>query len=216
MSFLKSLGKGVGDVSGTILGGGIKAIGEITDSEFISEVGNGVQKSMQYTGQVLGHVADGVADVGIGVLSDDPNIRNQGFENLGETVVDVGSQIGNSVVSVAKQGGEAVEAVIQGDYDKAKDAGVGLAKVVAVSTLAVGLVDVVDGIDVSAMDLGDLSAENTGYDLQVENENSHYVNPYERELASGEKIWVDGDGDTSVDRATGWVQSNPDYTVKVG
>ncbi|NHM34061.1 hypothetical protein [Neobacillus terrae] len=38
----------------------------------------------------------------------------------------------------------------------------------------------------------------------------HFVRPHERTLPSGEKIWVDGDGDTSVDRSIeqggGWWQ----------
>ena len=43
------------------------------------------------------------------------------------------------------------------------------------------------------------------------------MEPYSRTLESGEKIWVDGDGDTSIDRTAeqggGWNQDNPDYRI---
>lgn len=35
MSFFKSLGEGLGSLSGEILGGAIKKVGEVTDSRFI-------------------------------------------------------------------------------------------------------------------------------------------------------------------------------------
>jgi hypothetical protein len=42
---------------------------------------------------------------------------------------------------------------------------------------------------------------------------THFVRPHERTLQNGETIWVDGDGDTSVDldveEGGGWYQSNP-------
>lgn len=53
--------------------------------------------------------------------------------------------------------------------------------------------------------------------IQIENDNTHSVQPHERTLASGQTIWVDGDGDTTIDRTAeqggGWEQSNPDYRV---
>ncbi|PEE25959.1 hypothetical protein CON98_33140, partial [Bacillus toyonensis] len=46
-----------------------------------------------------------------------------------------------------------------------------------------------------------------------ENPNAHHVTPHERVLPDGRTIWVDGDGDTSVDTQGGWEQHNPDYRI---
>jgi len=48
---------------------------------------------------------------------------------------------------------------------------------------------------------------------QDEESDTHFVSPHERQLQDGSTIWVDGDGDTSVDldvgEGGGWIQSNP-------
>ena len=53
--------------------------------------------------------------------------------------------------------------------------------------------------------------------ITQENSNSHSVEPHWRTLESGKEIWVDGDGDTSIDRTVeqggGWTQDNPDYRI---
>lgn len=41
----------------------------------------------------------------------------------------------------------------------------------------------------------------------------HHVSPHYRTLPDGREIWVDGDGDTTVDTYDGWMQHNPDYRV---
>lgn len=49
--------------------------------------------------------------------------------------------------------------------------------------------------------------------LIEEGDDTHFVSPHERELEDGSTIWVDGDGDTSVDldieEGGGWEQGNP-------
>ncbi|MCM3003258.1 hypothetical protein [Priestia koreensis] len=89
------------------------------------------------------------------------------------------------------------------------------------------ILDVVDVIDVNGNEGGgdanhsseNMAAETDNEYIQEDNPNSHNVHPYERTLASGEKIWVDGDGNTSVDLTSkeggGWTQSNPDYRTLV-
>ena len=41
----------------------------------------------------------------------------------------------------------------------------------------------------------------------------HHVTPHERVLSDGRTIWVDGDGDTTVDTSDGWFQGNPNYRI---
>ncbi|MDR7316053.1 hypothetical protein [Brevibacillus nitrificans] len=56
-------------------------------------------------------------------------------------------------------------------------------------------------------------ATNEGVVLQG-NSNVHHVEPHWRTLSDGARIWVDGDGDTSVNTYGGWTQHNPDFRVK--
>lgn len=211
MSFLKGLGKGLGEATGSIMGGAIKGVGEITGSQFIKEVGEGVDKSMQHTGKLLGDVADGVVDVADGLLCKDSELFEKGVGNLGSTVTTFGSQVVQSAGMVLEQGFSTVDYLAGGDYEQAKNSAKNLAKIGAVSLLAVGVVEVIDGLDTPSLDFHDNS---DGY-IEVENHNTHEVSPHERTLADGRTIWVDGDGDTSIDRSTGWVQTNPNYRIPV-
>ena len=104
------------------------------------------------------------------------------------------------------QGYTAVSAIAQGNTETAINTGKELAKVALVSTLAVGIANVIDGI----VDIEDVDE----YEL-VENENTHYVSPHMRTLSDGREIWVDGDGNTAINRSVGWMQSNPAYRLKV-
>lgn len=209
MSFLKDFFTSTGQGAGFVLGSAIQAVGHAIDSKFIKEVGQGVESSMTYTGVILGNVADGVVDVGVGIAYHDERKIEQGFSNLGNTAVDVGSQMVNTVATVAKEGINTVGCIIDGDLDGAKESAKHLGKVAVVSALAIGIVDVVDGIDDTEM-----QADNPQY-LTMDNPNTHYVEPHERVLSDGRVIWVDGDGDTSVHRDTGWFQTNPDYRVSI-
>lgn len=53
--------------------------------------------------------------------------------------------------------------------------------------------------------------------VEIDNPNSHYVEPHWRTLPNGDIIWVDGDGNTSIDQSVeeggGWNQSNPNYRI---
>ena len=107
---------------------------------------------------------------------------------------------------------DTADGLLERDWDKVKTSGRSLAKVVAVSTIAIGVVDAVDGVDTSgAESLAAADSSTVADSTQIENYNVHDVSPHERVLPNGDVIWVDGDGDTSVDRDTGWTQTNPNY-----
>ena len=233
MSFLKNLGKGLGEGAGFVLGGSVKAAGKFINNDFIQEIGESVDGSMKNTGNILGNVADGIAEVGIGAFESDSTRRDKGFSDLGKTTKAVGDQLLTAAGQILGDTIDTVDGIIEGDLDKVKKSGRSLVKVVAVSTIAIGIVEAVDGFDASgaiyclyyangiveAVDGFDASgaessvAASTLPEGQIENYNVHEVSPHERILPSGEVIWVDGDGDTSVDRDTGWTQTNPNYRV---
>lgn len=208
MSFLKNVGKGFGEGAGFLLGGSVKAAGKFINNDFIQEVGEAVDESMKNTGNIIGNVADGIAEVGIGSFDNDNSRRDKGFSDLGRTTKAVGSQIATAAGQIIEDAINTADGVIEGDLEKVKTSGRSLLKVALLSTVAIGIVDAVDGFETA--ETGSIAAIDSN---QIENYNVHDVSPHERILPSGEVIWVDGDGDTSVDRDTGWVQTNPNYRV---
>nr|WP_181717547.1 hypothetical protein [Psychrobacter sp.]QJS05800.1 hypothetical protein [Psychrobacter sp.] len=206
MSFFKNAGKKFGEGAGLVLGGSIKAAGKAMKSDFTQEIGEAIDKSMQNTGSLVGTVIDGIADVGVGVLENDENKRSKGLSHLGRTASTVGDQVLIATGEILGNTIDTADGLLERDWDKVKTSGRGLAKVAIVSTVAIGIVDILDGTELSGTD--DMAATDSN---QIENPNTHYVSPHERILPSGEVIWVDGDGDTSIDRSTGWVQTNPNY-----
>lgn len=212
MSFLKNLGKGLGEGAGFVLGGSVKAAGKFVNNDFIQEIGESVDSSMRSTGNILGNVADGIAEVGIGAFDSDSARCDKGFSDLGKTTKAVGNQLLVAAGQIVGDTIDTADGLLERDWDKVKTSGRSLAKVVAVSTIAIGVVDVVDGVDTSgAESLAAADSSTVADSTQIENYNVHDVSPHERVLPNGDVIWVDGDGDTSVDRDTGWTQTNPNY-----
>ncbi|WP_394212951.1 hypothetical protein [Psychrobacter piscatorii] len=212
MSFLKNLGKGLGEGAGFVLGGSVKAAGKFVNNDFIQEIGESVDGSMRNTGNILGNVADGIAEVGIGAFDSDSARCDKGFSDLGKTTKAVGNQLLVAAGQIVGDTIDTADGLLERDWDKVKTSGRSLAKVVAVSTIAIGVVDAVDGVDTSgAESLAAADSSTVADSTQIENYNVHDVSPHERVLPNGDVIWVDGDGDTSVDRDTGWTQTNPNY-----
>lgn len=212
MSFLKNLGNGLGEGAGFVLGGSVKAAGKFVNNDFIQEIGESVDSSMRSTGNILGNVADGIAEVGIGAFDSDSARCDKGFSDLGKTTKAVGNQLLVAAGQIVGDTIDTADGLLERDWDKVKTSGRSLAKVVAVSTIAIGVVDAVDGVDTSgAESLAAADSSTVADSTQIENYNVHDVSPHERVLPNGDVIWVDGDGDTSVDRDTGWTQTNPNY-----
>ena len=94
MGFLKSAGEGAGWLVGGVTGGIIKGVGELTGSKFIQEVGDGVKNSTEFTGKQLGNVAEGVWNLGSGLVSKDDGKVDQGFKDLGNGVANTAKAVG--------------------------------------------------------------------------------------------------------------------------
>lgn len=232
MGFLKGLGSFVGQVAGDVVGGMVKVVGEVSGSKFIEEIGDGVKKASYFAGDKLGEAASGTWDIAAGVITQDEDKLDAGLNDIGKAVGDTAKAAGHTVCNVVKNGTDTVGGLLDGDHDRAIEGAKGLLKVGAVGALSFGIIDLVDGVDgvdgetsdtpnITEKDGGSTQAAadtEAGADdevVLVENPNSHHVEPHWRTLPSGETIWVDGDGDTSVNTFEGWEQSNPAYRVKV-
>jgi hypothetical protein len=222
VGFLKELGEGAGWLIGNVTGGIIKGVGEITNSDFIKDVGDGVRNSTEFAGKQLGNIAEGVWNVGSGLITQDDRKIDQGFDDLGEGVSTTAKAVGQGISTTVSNIGDVAGGLIEGNSDRAFEGAKNLGKSALIATLGISILDMADIVDIDGNE-GGFDGGNNGEvamgedDIQVENLNQHHVDPYWRTLPDGREILVDGDGDTtinrSVDQGGGWTQSNPNYRI---
>jgi hypothetical protein len=147
MSFIRDLGKGLGKAAGFVVGKPIEIIGEVTGIDLIEDVGKGVQKASEFAGDTAGQVVSGAVSTVSGMINEDPLKRDKGLGEMGNAV----SRTAKGVVVTAKNaihdGGDVIGGFMDGDHARIKKGASNLAITVAVGALAVGVIDVVDGVD---------------------------------------------------------------------
>lgn len=147
MKFLNDFGVFAGKVTGKVIGGSVRVVGEITNSKTIKEIGDGAERATAKTGKLLGKVASGTVDVGVGLFQKDDQKVKQGFTELGDAVVTTTKDVVHGVGYVYESGKSVVVGIKEGDMDQVKEGAKKIGMVAAVSVLAVGIIDVVDGVD---------------------------------------------------------------------
>ncbi|WP_416294135.1 hypothetical protein ACM7Q1_25225 [Paenibacillus illinoisensis] len=147
MSFLKGLGQFAGEVTGKVLGGSVRVVGEIAGSPFIKEVGNGVEKATINTGKTVGQLASGTYDLASGAIRKDDAAVEAGLADLGYAVTNTAKGVALSAKYVYNGGKDVVVGMKEEDMDRVKLGAKHLLAAAAVTTLAVGVIDAVDGAD---------------------------------------------------------------------
>ena len=206
--FFKGAGKAlevIGDVTGSAMQQGCKAVSKATGIQEIEKVGELAKLSTANTGKILGSVVDGLGQTVEGVVNNDDALVKQGLGQIGTTTKNTAIGIGQGVLATGSMVVTSVEGVIEGDYDKAKSAAKNVGIVVAAGVIGLGIIEGVDLLE---------NAE-TPTPVDVHSVDPHYVNDYAR--ADGTQVdgyWRDGDEDTSVnldkEHGGGYLQSNPD------
>ncbi|WP_010677065.1 HNH endonuclease [Bacillus timonensis] len=147
MSLIRDLGKGLGKAAGFVVGKPIEFVGEVTGVNLIEDIGKGVQTASEFAGDTVGQVASGAVDTVSGIINEDSTKRDKGLGEMGNAV----SRTAKGVVVTAKNaihdGGDVIGGFMDGDQNRMKKGASSLVKTVAVSSLAIGLLDVVDGAD---------------------------------------------------------------------
>ncbi|SDD64177.1 hypothetical protein SAMN05428987_5503 [Paenibacillus sp. CF095] len=147
MIFLKGLGQLAGEVTGKVLGGSVRVVGEIAGSPFIKEVGNGVEKATINTGKTVGQLASGTYDLASGAIRKDDTAIDAGLADIGGAVTTTAKGVAISVKYVYKSGKDVVVGMQEEDKDRVKLGAKNLLAAAAVTTLAVGVIDAVDGAE---------------------------------------------------------------------
>lgn len=227
MGLLKSLGAGAGEIVGRAVGGTVAFVGEATGSQFIKDVGAGVESSTRFSGRVIGDLAEGVAEVVTGAMTDDHARVDRGARQVGTAAGQTARGVGSTAVALVENTGDVVGGLVTGDSPRAFAGARGVARTVAVGAIAISVIDVAGGVG----DLGDVDGDSPPSDVPVASGDSdvdvgpdtdhvHFVNPHEVSgytTADGTEVasyWRDGDGDTatnlSADEGGGYLRGHPD------
>ncbi|TXC78494.1 DUF3892 domain-containing protein [Metabacillus litoralis] len=224
MGLLRDLGKFAGKATGTVIGGAINVVGDVTGSKFINEVGDGVKKASEFAGDTVGQIADGAWNTASGLIQDDKHKMDQGLNDMGDSVGRTAKGVYHTAKNTYGSGKTAYEGFRDGDDIKVKQGLRDIGKTVAISTLAVGMVDLVDGADggdpaSSTQNMADAGTEgvsNVQYaethvaQTEVasttetpEQPGTHQVQPHWVEGHWRDGVWIegywrDGDGNTAV------------------
>lgn len=207
MGVIKALGSFAGKLAGGVVGGTVELVGEVTKSNFIKEIGQGVYKASSKSGELLGRMAEGTVDTVVGTISDNTKLANKGKKQFVDAASDTIKGTIYGTVNVVKKGIDTTSAILDGDKEKTVECVKDIVKIVAVGALSISVIETIDYLDIDFTDYIDSDFD----DISNENPNLHYVTPHFRTYADGGQTWVDGDGNPSVDTGSGWVQHNPDY-----
>ncbi|WP_051348369.1 HNH endonuclease [Peribacillus kribbensis] len=146
MGFFHTGGYAFGQASGYVLGEPVKFFGRITGSEFFQEVGTDIQKVSISTGQSIGQLGSGTVSTVKGLLTNNKHVRNEGLKELYAVMERTANGLETMVIHTAQNGKDIVVGVVDRDSRRLLNGTKGIAKTMIVGSVAVGIVDVIDGI----------------------------------------------------------------------
>lgn len=167
---LKKIGQFLGNVTGTVTGEPIKFIGKALNNEYIEEIGEGVKKATKQTGNIVGSLAEGTWNAASGAIQDDSVKKEKGLTELWNTTEQTAKGIGNTVKNTYDNGKDVVVGASTSNTDQIVKGLKGIGKTVAVATIAIGVIDLIDGAE------GDSEAHaSTPNHPSIENEEVHHI-----------------------------------------
>lgn len=123
----------------------MRVVGELAGSTYIKEIGNGVEKATINTGKTVGQLASGTYDLASGAIRKDDTAIDAGLADIGGAVTSTAKGVAISAKYVYNSGKDVVVGLKEEDQDRVKLGAKNLITAAAVTTLAVGVIDAVDG-----------------------------------------------------------------------
>lgn len=165
MAFFRTVGKGIGVIGGGLIGGSVKIAGRAVASkwsktgEWIEDVGVGIQTASKVALDNAGQFVDGTIQGTYGLVTKDAHHKQQGFHDIKDSTRRTAKGIGSTISYTAKNIGHTYKGLRDGDKEQAIHGLKNVGKVAAVSGLAIGVIDIMDGVDtVEAQEISTLNA----------------------------------------------------------
>lgn len=153
MGVFRGIGKGIGTIGGGLIGGAAKITGKTVGTkwkgtgEWIEEVGDNVQSASKTALDNAGQFVDGAVEGTYGTIRKDEYYKQKGLHELKDSTGKTVKGIGTAVKYTAHNVSATYKGYRNGDKEQSINGLKNLGKVVAVSGLAIGVIDVVDGAD---------------------------------------------------------------------
>ena len=171
MSVFRTIGKGIGTVGGGLIGGTVKVAGKAVGSkwkgtgEWLEEVGDNVQSASRTALDNAGQFVDGAVQGTYGAIKKDEYYKQKGLNDLKDSTGKTIKGIGSALKYTVNNAGSTYKGFTSGDKEQAIKGLKNLGKVVAVSGLAIGVVDLIDGTDIAeAEDIDTRNDHLSGYE----------------------------------------------------
>lgn len=154
VNVFRNIGKGIGTIGGGLVGGAIKVTGKAVGSkwegtgEWLEEVVESVQSASKVALDNAGQFVDGAIQGSYGAIKKDDYYKQKGINNLKESTGKTVKGISSALKYTVENASTTYKGFTNGDREKAIMGLKNLGKVVAVSSLAIGVVDVIDGADI--------------------------------------------------------------------
>jgi hypothetical protein len=154
MGVFRKTGKAIGTVGGGLIGGAVKVTGKAVGSkwkgtgEWLEDVGDNVQSASKIALDNAGQFIDGTVQGTYGAIKKDEYYKQKGLNDLKDSTGKTVKGIGTALKYTVNNAGTTYKGFTSGDKEQAIKGLKNLGKVVAVSGLAIGVVDVIDGADI--------------------------------------------------------------------
>ncbi|WNS76266.1 HNH endonuclease [Bacillus sp. DTU_2020_1000418_1_SI_GHA_SEK_038] len=149
--------RGIGKVVNTVVGGaakgGVKVVSKAVSAKneelgkYIADVGNSVVDASKGALDSVSQFADGAVRGAYGVVKKDDYHKGRGWNDIKDSSSRTVKGIGTGIKYTAKSAGITLQGLKNKDKDQILHGVKNLGKVAAVTTFAVGVIDIIDGSD---------------------------------------------------------------------
>ncbi|QSS99703.1 HNH endonuclease [Pontibacillus sp. ALD_SL1] len=194
MDVFRKVGKGVGTVGGGVIGGAAKVAGKAVGTkwkrtgEWMEDVGGSVETASKTALDNAGQFIDGAVQGTYGVVKKDEYYKQRGWHDLKDSSGRTIKGVSTAAKYTAQNVGTAYKGMRSGNWEQSAEGLKNVGKVVAVSSLAIGVVDFVDGPD--ALEAQELDTRNDALIGADHPETGVPFAQHEVQLSNGE--WVEG------------------------
>lgn len=154
MVVFRETGKIIGTVGGGLIGGTVKVAGKAVGrkwkgtGEWLEDVGGNVQSASKIALDNAGQFVDGAVQGTYGAIKKDEYYKQKGLNDLKDSTSRTIKGIGSALKYTVNNASSTYKGFTSGDKEQVINGLKNLGKVVAVSGLAIGVVDLIDGADI--------------------------------------------------------------------
>ena len=144
MAFFRTIGKGVGMVTGAVVGGGVKLAGKAINSDWVEGVGTGITKASPKVLDFAGQFLDGVVKGTFRSVSKIQETKQVGLNDLKDSAGTALKGQETSITYTVKSAGFTYDGEKTNHIRKSTQKGNKMGNFAAVGVMSVGLVDFLD------------------------------------------------------------------------